>query len=325
MDELEREWTPCPGCGARGDEEHRTIAFSGRPANGEAGFQIVRCGKCGLHFTNPRPRVENLGKYYGEDYLPHQSFASHPAGRDGSIRSLVLRDAFGSPERKPSGVALAVAKAVRVVRPAEWFGMGVPWRGRGRLLDVGCGAGKFLCRMRDLGWEATGLDFSARAVEAVRKLGVNAFHGTLPHAELAAGSFDVVCMRHTLEHVPEPRIMLRSAWELLDRGGMLLVQVPNFATWDVRWFGDEAQALDLPRHLTHFTPATLKELLEREGMTRVNVRQASHASLIRKGAKRTTRTGIARMLRVSVAARVASVMESVAGRGNEIIATAEKA
>ena len=322
---LEREWIDCPGCGEalpRGDRY--VVAFTGRENEGEAGFQIVRCEECGLHFTNPRPRVKDLGHYYGDDYSPYQSFSSNPAGREKSIRSLVLREAFGSPQLKPSGVGLAVAKAVRVVRKPEWFGMGVPWRGRGRLLDVGCGAGKFLYRMRELGWEVTGLDFSPRAVAAVRANGIKALEGTLPHAELQAGSFDVVCMRHTLEHVPEPRVTLRCAWDLLDRGGMLLIQVPNFRTWDVKWFADEALALDLPRHLLHFTPETLKSLMEREGMTNVAVRQASHVSWIRKGASRTKSGGMSRMLKVSVAARVASIMERVAGKGNELIATAEK-
>jgi len=324
MDQQDREWIDCPGCGSAVPRDGNAIALTGPASNGEAGFQIVRCAQCGLHFTNPRPKVENLGRYYGEDYWPYQSFGSDPAGTDGSLRSLVLRDAFGSPSLKPSGVGLAVAKAVRAVRRPESFGMGVPWRGRGRLLDVGCGAGKFLSRMRELGWEVTGLDFSPRAVAAVKERGIKALEGTLPHPELSPGSFDVVCMRHMIEHVPEPRVTLKSAWELLDRGGMLLIQVPNFATWDVKWFGNEALGLDLPRHLTHFTPETLKTMMEREGMTQVCVRQASHVSWIRKGAKRATRGGMARMLRVSVAARIASMMERVAGKGNEIIATAEK-
>src|ERR1700739_956136 len=120
MDELQREWIDCPGCGERIDRDNGQVAFNGRPAAGEAGFQVVRCAKCGLHFTNPRPKVENLGKYYGDDYSPYQSFGASPAGRDGSIRSLVLRDAFGSPEKKPRGVSLAVARTVQVLRSPEW-------------------------------------------------------------------------------------------------------------------------------------------------------------------------------------------------------------
>src|SRR5205807_107331 len=197
-----------------------------------------------------------------------------------------VRNAFGSPEKRPRGSFRLLARAISTVRKPEWFGFGVAWRGQGRLLDVGCGAGKFLLRMKNLGWDVSGVDFSPTAVQAVRAAGMRALQGTLPHPELRPGNFDVVAMRHALEHVPDPRETLRRAWELLAPGGLLLIQVPNFAAWDVSVLGDAALGVDLPRHLTHFTPQTLGEMLRREGMTNITVRQVSHANWIRKAAKR---------------------------------------
>src|SRR3954468_17608238 len=192
VDETDLEWVACPGCGAMEQPQRATVVHTSTGANGEpAGFRIIRCTPCGLHYTNPRPALATLGRYYSESYSPYQSVGADPAGADGSIRGLVLRNAFGAPAQRPHGLKRAFADAVSLLRNPEWFGFGVPWRGQGRLLDVGCGAGKFLLRMKHLGWDVTGLDFSATAVDAVRALGVRAMHGTLPHAELARASFDV--------------------------------------------------------------------------------------------------------------------------------------
>jgi 2-polyprenyl-3-methyl-5-hydroxy-6-metoxy-1,4-benzoquinol methylase len=237
----------------------------------------------------------------------------------------VLRDAFAAPVLRPKGSRRLLARAVRAVRPAEWFAFGVPYRGLGRLLDFGCGAGKFLSRMHALGWDVTGLDFSHTAVDAVRAPGLRAVQGTLPHPDLALRSFDAVTLRQALEHLPEPRLTIRCAWDLLDRGGLLLVQVPNFASWDVDLFGEAAMELDLPRHLNHFTPATLRTMIAREVSGPVQVRQTTHPSWIRKGAERATeRSWRNRALRSPFVCRGASMLSRLAGRANEIVATAVK-
>ena len=309
----------CPGCGggkwtAEREAGNPTLDPSER-------FTIVRCDSCGLAFTNPRPKLSALGKYYPKDYSPYQSEESAAAGDGGSIKNLVLRDAFGAPSIRPGAGGTMVARAIECVRRPESFGFGVAWRGSGRLLDFGCGSGKFLRRMHSLGWDVTGIDFSEEAVNVVRKSGLKALVGTLPHAELKPRSFDVVTLRHALEHVPAPREILRLSWELLDAGGLLLIAVPNYDAWEIEKLGEAGMGLDLPRHLTHFTPASLKKMMEGVGLTNVSVRQVSRASWIRKAGKRSKSKSA---LRNASVARFASTMAQIRGRGNEIIATAEK-
>jgi SAM-dependent methyltransferase len=126
--------------------------------------------------------------------------------------------------------------------------------------------------MHRQGWRVVGLDVSSDAVTRIRKeLGLTAFTGTLPHPELSPGSFDVITMWHSLEHVHNPREVLRQAYFLLAPGGKLLIAVPNIESLPFRWFGKSWYGLDLPRHLTHFSPRTLKLMLDRVGFT---VRQA---------------------------------------------------
>jgi len=320
----ETELAHCPGCGG---EAWTKVREAGNPTlDPSERFTIVRCNACGMHWTNPRPTLGTLGRYYPSDYSPYQNEEGAAGGDAGSLKNIVLRSAYGSPALKPGLGPRVLAGAIGMVRSPESFGFGVEWRGRGRLLDFGCGSGKFLRRMHAMGWDVTGIDFSAEAVKRVVDSGLRALQGTLPHPELKAGSFDVVAMRHALEHVPEPREILRCAWELLDACGLLLIAVPNYEAWEIEKLGEAAMGIDVPRHLNHFTPATLEAMMRREGMTDIRVRQKSRASWIRKAAKRAKGSGgtLGNILKMSAASRVAAMIAQARGRGNEIIATAGK-
>ncbi len=73
--------------------------------------------------------------------------------------------------------------------------------------------------MKDRGWNVTGLDFSENTVERLRaELGLNALAGTLPHPHLIPGSFDLVTLWHSLEHVHQPLAVLREIHRLLRAG-----------------------------------------------------------------------------------------------------------
>ena len=316
------ELTACPGCGS--DRFTRVREARDMNRQTQLRFTIVRCDACGLHYTNPRPTLATLGRWYPEDYEPYQQEKSVSDLSGGAIGRLLQRNAFGAPSVRPAAGARAVAGVFATVRAPESFGFAVAYRGRGRLLDYGCGGGKFLRRMRALGWDVTGVDFSATAVEAVRASGIRAMQGMLPHPDLAPQSFDVVTLRHVLEHTPNPTEILREAWKLLDGGGLLVIQVPNYASWEVKRFGDAATQLDLPRHLLHFTPATLQAMLDRLDIRPATVRQSTHSSWIRKAAARATRDGNKSILRHSPVARLAAIYSRFTNQGNELIATAEK-
>src|SRR5207245_2368088 len=199
----------------------------------------VQCQECGLCFTNPRPSAECMDQFYPEAYRPHR--VRHR--RAASLRARLLQ-ACHQPRKEYQ----------TFVR-----------RGRGRLLDFGCGGGSFLLKMRDLAWQGPGLDTSPAAVERVRQLGLPGLVGTLPHPDLEPESFDLITMWHSLEHVHAPLSVLQQAHRLLAPGGQLIVAVPNIDSLPFRWFGSAWFGLDLPRHLTHFAPWTLQLMLQRAG------------------------------------------------------------
>jgi 2-polyprenyl-3-methyl-5-hydroxy-6-metoxy-1,4-benzoquinol methylase len=277
----------CPNCGI---SRHETVLVAEDMLTHLGGtFRIVRCCDCHLAFTNPRPTAESLNRFYPADYSPHHEKEPERAhGRwKRRLELALLRRYFGYPPQ-PTGLltALASATARVVIRRTRTRERWIPFRAPGRLLDFGCGAGEFVKQMRDYGWNAEGLDFSPRMVDILRqKAEFRAHLGTLPHPDLPAASLDAVTMWHALEHVPFPQQVLQAAANTLRRRGVLGITVPNFDSWSLRQFQGDWFGLALPRHFTHFTPATLRRMIEAAGFRVLLVEQVGRDGWIRKSAR----------------------------------------
>jgi SAM-dependent methyltransferase len=255
------EQVQCPFCGA---DHFEGVLSAPDPSSSSADeFHVVRCLHCGLHYTNPRPSAETIGRHYQADYRPHVGNAHHSR----PLRSWYPLDWLEPPAKH--------AGEPRRLDPPH-----VP-----RLLDFGCGAGHFLVGASRLGWEPVGLDVSEAAVKAIREsTGIRALVGSLPHDQLAPASFDLITMWHSLEHVHEPKRTLREAHRLLSPSGRLIIAVPNFAGLPRQWFGSCWYGLDLPRHLIHFDPGALQRMLEETGFRVVQFRHPRHADWLRSSA-----------------------------------------
>jgi 2-polyprenyl-3-methyl-5-hydroxy-6-metoxy-1,4-benzoquinol methylase len=246
-------------------------------------FRVVRCKQCGLCFTNPRPDSTCIGQFYPTNYKPHRQARAVRRG---------LGDWLGR---------------LRGVDPERF---GPPWHGERRLLDVGCGSGSFLQRMHQRGWSVLGVDVAQQAVDYVRDaLRLPALQGSLPHPTIPPASFDVVTSWQCLEHVHQPLELLRGAYEALVPGGRLYLSVPNIASAPFRWFGPDWFALDVPRHLTHFTPHTLGQMLTAAGFEVQSLRCQRSTAWIRHSALLSHHrrgTGRCPWLRLRPVARLAS-------------------
>ena len=137
----------------------------------------------------------------------------------------------------------------------------------GRLLDAGAGRGRFVATARAAGWDAHGLEPSARGVRAAAEAYAVALEqASIAQATAAEGAYDAVTLWHVLEHLDAPEEALRRTGTWLAPGGVLLVGVPNLASAQARLGGPRWYHLDLPRHRTHFTVAGLHALLGRAGL-----------------------------------------------------------
>ena len=245
-------------------------------------FQVVRCDRCDLLFTNPRPSLAEMGAYYPEDYYSHyhQNFAAPPQwlGTAPSwrrrVKARLLEKYYAHPPApRDHGSLLERLLSGPLLYPLHlYFRLSgrdpsmIPFVGEGRILDVGCGMGLALAAFRERGWIPFGVELSPVASRYARDvLGLTVHQGELVDARVPSESMDVIQFRHTLEHMPSPSVELKEAHRILRKSGLLVVMVPNAAGLDARLFGRWWVAWDVPRHLFHFTPRTAAALLAKAG------------------------------------------------------------
>jgi SAM-dependent methyltransferase len=140
-----------------------------------------------------------------------------------------------------------------------------PWVGAGRYLDVGCGSGAGLGVARALGWQVTGIEVDESAAQKARRFTDVQLVGNVLEAPLAAARFDVITAFHVLEHVVDPIAVVRRMVDWLAPGGLLVVEVPNAGGLGAALFGRAWSGLELPRHLSQFTPETLERTVRTAG------------------------------------------------------------
>jgi SAM-dependent methyltransferase len=207
-------------------------------------FEVSICPSCGSGLTLPVVPEDALGAFYPSDY-----------------------NAYALP-----AMPLLRAAATALFRWRYWRGLRRPPLGAlrtrtpGGLLDVGGGRGDLGVMLAPLGWRVMSIDPSEEACAEARRRGVDSAPGTLTSLpQSATGPYDAIVFQHSLEHVGDPATDLGIARRLLVRGGIVLITLPNFASWQARRFGPAWFHLDLPRHRTHFTPSGLGALLGRSG------------------------------------------------------------
>ena len=164
----------------------------------------------------------------------------------------------------------------------EWLRLIEEWHGPGRLLDVGCGDGAFLARAEHRGWAVVGLETSPEAAARARASTRGTIIGAPLEQATLPDSLDVVTFWDCLEHLADPFGALQRVAARLRPGGLVAITMPNAAGAEARLWGERWRYLDLARygHLHHFTPRSLRRLLERAaGAGRVDVRTSGSVDL----------------------------------------------
>jgi SAM-dependent methyltransferase len=292
----------CPLCSG----EHRRILVEApdRCPDGKGlRFAIVRCLECGLCYTNPRPTSRCIGLFYPQNYKPHQPSEDRARGKW---------------SRRYPGLPHWLMHDQRASE----------LDGTGRLLDFGCGNGRFLEQMKRFGWKVTGVDICDAVMQRLRReRGLDAHAGSLPHPDFPPRSFDVITMWHSLEHVHNPRQVLRAAHNLLIPGGRLVVAVPNIDSLPFEWFGSAWYGLDVPRHLIHFAPDTLRDMLQSCGFAADPPRMVRHSSWLRHSARNAANSAASfwlRLCRAKLPSRLLSCIHYLTRQSDCILATAVK-
>jgi SAM-dependent methyltransferase len=244
-------------------------------------FTVVQCQDCGLQYVNPRPTASAMKAYYPPAYYsgdqPRQlKRIDHLSRRvKRCIRQAILEDFYGYPSSCRSSLLLCrkgllwPVWMLRMIRGRDLL----PYIGRGKLLDVGCGLGVNLKTFKDQGWDVSGVEIDSAAADQARaRVGDCISVGTIEEAKLEPESFDVIVFNHSLEHMFNPGDALRCALRLLKSHGMVVITVPNAGGLEAKLFGPYWIGFDLPRHLFHFDRRTLPALLKRTGFRTTRIR-----------------------------------------------------
>ncbi len=110
--------------------------------------------------------------------------------------------------------------------------------------------------MKGKGWNVMGIELSEKARQySVSRFGLNAVSPS-EVSGIKDGVVDCVTLWHVLEHLYDPVLWLKEIKRILKDDGKCIIALPNIKSADAEWFGNEWAALDVPRHLWHFSPAT---------------------------------------------------------------------
>lgn len=226
----------------------------------DVGASVVRCRGCGHRYVDPRPTQQEIARGY-----------SLPTAYDDWIQAAGARDAMW--RRRFDRV----------------LGADPP----GRLLDVGAGIGTFLAIARERGWSVDGTEVSTTAIVKAHEQHDIAIRAGLVEEAAPPGPYDVICLWHVLEHLPNPGESLQFCRGLLGEHGRIVLAMPNDgdAVWALTMIGNVVRRSlarapsgrygrlrpGVESHIQHFDPRSIERLLSQCGfiVDRITVDDAS--------------------------------------------------
>lgn len=227
-DSIKLEKSDCPLCSG----PQTDLLFGGLNADApdSTSVPIRRCSQCQIVFSVQDKSVSAEGLYY-ESYYGENKSDKFP---NSAFIWLYQK------ERQ--------ATALKNIEP-------------GKILDIGCGDGTFLENL-PVSWEKYGFEPAQAGIEAsLLKQGINLVNLDDCSSKFGSGFFSVITLWQTLEHVEDPKELLRKISKLLKKDGILFISIPNFDSLQSRIFASRWFHLDPTRHSFHWTKSTINSFL----------------------------------------------------------------
>ncbi len=208
-------------------------------------FNVVKCKKCDFIFTNPRPDINEISGYYqSEEYISHNE---NPSSFFDRIYALIRRK--------------NISYKLNLISDFK--------KENATLYDYGCGVGSFLSAAQKAGWLVNGYEPSEKAGAIAKGLGVEI--KSLDELIEGKKNFDVITLWHVLEHIHDLDGVVENLKLILKQDGVLVIAVPIADSWDALKYKEAWAALDVPRHLYHFTISSIGQFFRKFGMQIVNI------------------------------------------------------
>jgi ubiquinone/menaquinone biosynthesis C-methylase UbiE len=197
---------------------------------------VYQCKNCKVAFTFPVLKDKDLQTIYSNDYPTY---------------SPIFDSSFSIRER--------IERISRLKKV-------------GRILDIGCGRGDFLVKMREKNWEVYGIDVSKSAIEMCRKKIENAYLGKLEDIKFKSNFFDVIILWSTLEHIRTPLQLFEEIRRILKVNGLIVIYTPNIESFNARFYREKWYLMVPPEHLFYYSPQALKKLCSKFHFKIVKIR-----------------------------------------------------
>ncbi|CAL2107854.1 Methyltransferase domain-containing protein [Tenacibaculum sp. 190524A02b] len=200
-------------------------------------FDIIYNKEYDLLITSPAP--DNLDKYYiSESYISH---TDSNKGLFNKTYQIIKKYALNK-KLKLINNQLTTDKSI---------------------LDIGAGTGDFLNVCKLSGWKVTGIEPSFQARNLANEKGIT-LHENIEN--IKNKKFDVITLWHVLEHIPNLEEQIKIFKNHLNKNGTLIIAVPNYKSYDAKYYGKHWAAFDVPRHLWHFSTNSIKKIFNEINM-----------------------------------------------------------
>ncbi|MGV8150738.1 MAG: class I SAM-dependent methyltransferase [Candidatus Woesearchaeota archaeon] len=230
-------------------------------------FTLWKCSQCSLVFLNPRPSPKLLNTHYPKEY---HAYASYPDTKKNNLAIYLYNLYFG-----PNNSSISTLLQRIIFIPAKHLLRGTLVRSGTKILDVGCGSGAFLYKMKKLGMKTYGVEPSLEGCKTAKKMGLDVRVGSVEDQNFPSNYFDVITLNHVYEHVNDPRKTLRELKRILKKGGILIMAFPNTSSLQFKTFGKYWASIDSPRHLHIYSPKTIRHLSKIEKFPLEKIRYIS--------------------------------------------------
>ncbi|PCJ89609.1 MAG: hypothetical protein COA57_01705 [Flavobacteriales bacterium] len=203
-------------------------------------YHINQCQNCNAYFLSPHPSPEELARAYDTSYygVGEEKF------NEGWIEKML--DYFRG-------------KRADIIK--NHLGE------KGKVLDIGCGNGRFLSFVKDRGnFEIFGIEPEGGSAKRAADIkGINLKIGFLEENDFESESLNAITLFHVFEHLTEPKATLEIIQKILKRGGILVMSFPNIGSWQAQIFKGKWFHMDPPRHLFFFATKDFKQLMTELG------------------------------------------------------------
>jgi len=255
---------------------------------------LLRCTACGQLLSQA-----SEARYLGTMTQFDQAEYNQPAGRELERRNRVAH-------RRLRTIARLLGKEAPQIR----------------LLDVGCSRGQFVQAASVLGFNAEGVEPAPHIASAARNAGVTVHTGLLEDQCFAEASYDALTLFEVIEHLKEPRQLLKECRRVLTRDGILMISTGNAASWTAAAIGARWDYFQMERdggHISFFNPQSLARLASACGF-RVERLATARVKFCEKGGSSSSR-----YLAGKLAAELLNVPARMLGKGHDMLACLRRA